>query len=131
MADSAFQRLKGKKVLVVEDNIVTADRLSAVLKGAGCTVVGPAPNLDQAMRLARWSALDGALLDLSLRGEHSIPVAALLRDRGVPFLFMVWSESRLIIPAELRSAPQLSKPLDSELLAIAEREFSRGGRAIY
>jgi len=130
MAAAGFQQLQGKRILVVEDNIVTAERLSSALKGAGCTVVGPAPDLDQAMRLARWSALDGALLDLSLRGAHSIPVAALLKDRGVPFLFMVESESPLIIPAELRSAPQLSRPLDSELLAVAEREFGRG-RAIF
>jgi CheY-like chemotaxis protein len=125
MADGASRLLQGKKVLVAEDNFLVADNLSTLLKNSGCSVVGPAPGLEQALRLARWSTLDGAVVDVNLRGEYSFPVADLLRERRVPFLFIVWSEVPLIIPESLRFAPQLSKPLDSDLLAVATREFCR------
>jgi CheY-like chemotaxis protein len=126
MAESGSRLLQGKKVLVAEDNLFVADNLSMLLKAAGCSVVGPAPAVEQAMRLARWSTLDGAVVDVSLRGEHSFPVAGLLRDRHIPFLFIVWSDLPLIIPEELRFVPALSKPIDSEFLAVATREFCRG-----
>src|SRR5438132_1566707 len=123
MLEGASRLLQGKKVLVAEDNFFVADNLSTLLKNSGCSVVGPAPALEQALRLARWSPLDGAVVDVNLRGAHSFPVATLLRERRVPFLFIVWSEVPFIIPEALRFAPRLSKPIDADLLAVATREF--------
>jgi hypothetical protein len=127
MTESGTGLLLGKRILVAEDNLLAADNLCALLKASGSSIVGPAERVEQAARLARWSPLDGAVIDVNLRGELSFPVAYLLRERRIPFLFILWSEIPLVIPQPLRNAPALSQPLDTELLAVAAREFSRGG----
>jgi DNA-binding response OmpR family regulator len=76
-----------KKILVVEDEILVAMFLEDLLIGMGHEVVGPASRLATAMEYARDSAIDFAVLDVNLAGETSFPVAELLRERGVPFVF--------------------------------------------
>lgn len=53
----------------------------------GSEVVGPAATIEEALRLARSEALDGAVLDVNVRGERIDPVAEALMARGVPMLF--------------------------------------------
>ncbi len=61
--------------------------LEDMLVDLGCVVVGPALGLRTALELASGETLDGAVLDINLGDERSFPVAAVLRARGVPFLF--------------------------------------------
>ncbi|MDB5724517.1 MAG: hypothetical protein JWQ16_1271 [Novosphingobium sp.] len=76
-----------KKILVVEDEILVAMFLEDLLIGMGHEVVGPASRLGEAMELARDSLIDFAVLDVNLAGVASFPVAELLRERGIPFVF--------------------------------------------
>jgi CheY-like chemotaxis protein len=79
--------LNGLKVLVVEDEMLVSMLLEDMLAGLGCLVVGPAAELDEAMKLAESAEIDLALLDVNLGGKPIFPVADALKARGVPFAF--------------------------------------------
>ena len=86
--DVSPKRLDGVRVLVVEDVAVLAWQIRDVLAEAGAEVVGPAPNVDRALALLQERAVDAAVLDKSLDGASSDPVADLLRSNNTPFLFL-------------------------------------------
>jgi CheY-like chemotaxis protein len=100
-----------RRVLVVEDEELVAMMLADMLQELNCRVLGPAGELTQALALARDGALDAALLDVSLGGRASFPVAEALRARGVPFAFMSGYGEK-DFPAAFREVPRLSKPFD-------------------
>jgi CheY-like chemotaxis protein len=79
--------LAGKRILVVEDEAMVAAMVEDMLVELGATVVGPAGSVAKGLDLARNAALDGAVLDVNLRGERVDAVAALLRERHVPLVF--------------------------------------------
>ena len=85
MTDRA--KLDGLKVLVVEDEMMVSMLIEDMLTDLGCTVVGPAARLDEAMDLARDSEIDCAVLDVNLGGQPIFPLADLLREKGAPFAF--------------------------------------------
>ena len=110
---SDLDRLRGLRILVVEDTFMLADELNEILTDLGCETVGPAARASDATQLASGNALDGALLDVNLsRGETSFPVAAHLVSRHVPFVFITGYDLDISFPAEFRSVPRISKPVD-------------------
>lgn len=109
--------LKGKRVLVVEDEALVAMSIERMLADAGAEVVGPGYSLDEALRLARASAIDAAILDVNLRGERSYPVAELLRSAAVPFIFATGYGSAL--PAAGIAEPVVHKPFQERTLLSA------------
>jgi CheY-like chemotaxis protein len=78
----------GKRVLIVEDEVLVAMHLEDLLTAMGHSIVGPATRLAEAMALAREEDFEFALLDMNLAGTLSLPVADILRVRGIPFLFV-------------------------------------------
>ena len=85
MTDTA--QLAGLRVLVVEDEMMVSMLIEDMLTDLGCSVVGPASRLDEAVELAKTSDLDCAVLDVNLGGQPIFPLADLLRERGKPFAF--------------------------------------------
>jgi CheY-like chemotaxis protein len=79
--------LSGKRVLVVEDEMLVAMHLEDDLTAMGLEVVGPAMRLDAALALAESADVDVAVLDVNIHGGRSYPVATTLQERGVPFIF--------------------------------------------
>ncbi|TGN42985.1 response regulator [Paracoccus liaowanqingii] len=75
------------RVLIVEDEMLIAMDMEDMLAEMGFEVVGPAPCLERGMELARREAFDMAVLDINLAGRTSFPIADILRERGIPFLF--------------------------------------------
>ena len=59
-----------------------------MLVAAGCVVVGPFARMPEALAAARTATVDIALLDVNVAGETVFPVAHVLEERGVPFLFL-------------------------------------------
>ena len=104
------QPLSGRRVLVVEDESLVAMLLETILEDMGCTPVGPASNVDEGEAIARDTVdLDAALLDVNLAGRQVFTVAAVLKARGVPFVFSTgYGESGL--PDEWRGNPTIQKP---------------------
>jgi DNA-binding response OmpR family regulator len=115
--------LHGKKVLIVEDDFLTAEGLSHTIADFGFTVVGPVDTADRAVRLIGQQPPDGTLLDVRLRDGSAVEVANVLRERGVPFVVMS-GYSRDTLPPELRNAPFIAKPMaESELIDAARSTF--------
>jgi len=102
--------LRGRRVLVVEDIAILAYGFRVLLKSAGAEVIGPALELDVAVRLAQEDDLSAALLDIWVNGHGVWPVARLLDNKAVPFVFCTGHSASDCLPAEWRGRPVLVKP---------------------
>lgn len=114
-------RLRGRRVLVAEDEAATALMIEDTLKEAGCIVVGPAASVHDALALIENEAIDCAILDIELIDGKSDPVAEALIRRGLGFVFATGYDSSAIEP-QYASAPLIGKAFDfRELLdAVAD-----------
>lgn len=102
--------MAGKRILVVEDEMIVAMLIEDILADAGATVVGPAARVARALDLlAEQDQLDGALLDVNLAGEITTPIAQVLRDRGIPFAFAT-GYGVAGVPEGFAGQPLLQKP---------------------
>ena len=76
-------------IFVVEDEVMVALELADILGNLGFGVVGPALHQEEAIDMARNADMDAAFLDVNLSGgKTSQPVAEILRERGIRFLFI-------------------------------------------
>jgi CheY-like chemotaxis protein len=75
------------RVLIVEDEMLVAMNIEDMLLALGHEVAGLASRLAPALALAGEAEIDAAVLDVNLAGERSFPVADLLDQRGIPYLF--------------------------------------------
>lgn len=107
-----------KRILIVEDEVLVAMHLEDLLTDMGHEIVGPATRLDQAMELARKSEIDAAVLDVNVAGRKSFPVADILRQRGIPFMFATGYGAEGFVDG-YRNEPTLSKPYDPQELIRA------------
>ena len=111
--------LQGRRILVVEDEYMMAEDLQHALEKAGAQVIGPVPSVADALRLlAAEEAVDGAILDVNLRGETAFPVADALRERNMPFVLATGYE-QWALPDAYKDAPRCDKPVDLRQLARA------------
>jgi CheY-like chemotaxis protein len=79
--------LSGRRILVVEDEMMVLLAIEDMLTDLGCEAVAAAATVDQALALIDAQGFDAAMLDVNLNGRKSYPVADVLTRRGVPFAF--------------------------------------------
>jgi PAS domain S-box-containing protein len=113
--------LKGARVLIVEDAVLLALELETGLSEAGASVVGPAYELEEALALLD-QPIDAAVLDANLNGRSVTPVAELLQQRGVPFVFATGYGETGGAPGGF-TAPVIRKPYDVTQVAAAVAEL--------
>ncbi|HIE5355525.1 TPA: response regulator [Stenotrophomonas maltophilia] len=108
--------LQDLRVLVVENDEMSAALLQMQLVQAGAQVVGLAASVGEALRLLEETTPDVALLDYRLaHQETSEPVAAALAARGVPFVLATGMSAEQL-PQAMQSGVLLVKPyLSAEL----------------
>ena len=82
-----MHNLAGKRILLVEDEVLIAEMVVDMLEALGATVIGPATCLETGLSLAGSEDIDAAVLDVNLRGKRIDPIADLLISRGVPVVF--------------------------------------------
>ena len=117
--------LTERRILVVEDEYMLADELSKALNDAGAIVLGPVPSLEEAFDLINNTLrIDGAILDVNLRGMMVFPAADLLQGRAVPFLFTT-GYNQSVIPARFDTITRCEKPVrvdkvSRELIALLQ-----------
>jgi DNA-binding response OmpR family regulator len=110
--------LIGRRVLIVEDEVLICCMLEDIIEDLGCTLVGPAARVDQALALVDAEMIDAVILDVSLNEELSYPVADALIARNIPFLFSTgYDRGRL--RDGYRSFAMLQKPFHAKELAKA------------
>jgi CheY-like chemotaxis protein len=111
--------LKGRRVLVVEDETLIAMFMETLLADLGCEVLGPVHALGPALDLVSGeNDIDLAFLDVNLGGQPSFPVADALRRRGVPVVFCTGYGDAGLREVD-RGAPVLRKPYRAGDLAAA------------
>jgi len=102
--------VRGRRILVVEDEYMVAEDLRIELEDMGAEVLGPVPSLAGALALLATGALpDAAILDVNLGGEMVFPLAEALRERGVPFMFATGYDA-WFLPAAYAEVPRCEKP---------------------
>lgn len=80
------ESIKGKHILLVEDDPLVAFTVEDMLLYAEAGTVTVAETVAQALQALDRQTFDAAIVDVNLRGEASWPVATALRGRGVPYL---------------------------------------------
>jgi DNA-binding NtrC family response regulator len=111
--------LRGRAIMVVEDEFLQAEDLSQALSGAGASLIGPFATVDAALAgLADGERIDAAVLDVNLRGVAVSPLMEALAARGIPFLFATGYD-RTALPAAWRDVPIFEKPFNVRKLVEA------------
>ena len=86
--------LSGKRILIVEDEVLVAMILEDMLRDMGAEVAGPYLKLETALDAAEHETpLDAAVLDVKLGPDMSFEIAECLRRRDIPFVFSTGYES--------------------------------------
>lgn len=110
--------LEGRRILIVEDDYLTAADMAETVIDAGGEVVGPASSAQMSSWLVDQDDFDVALLDVRLADSDATEVARTLVARDVPFI-VVTGYSRDSLSDELHAAPFLGKPVHrKELVAM-------------
>jgi len=111
------ERLLGKRVLIVEDEALLALELQFAFEDEGAQVIGPALSLMKAVEaVAHAPEIDFAVLDVDLAGEDVSPIAEMLLQRGVAFLFHTGHGSRSHLTQLYPGTITLMKPTLPETL---------------
>jgi CheY-like chemotaxis protein len=111
----AHRPLLGRRILLVEDEMIIAELLGIELAGLGCEIAGHATSVGQALELAASEGIDVAILDLNVGGRDVYPVAGKLAERGIPFAFVTGQRADGIEEV-YRQRPILQKPFGIEQL---------------
>lgn len=78
--------LSGRRILVVEDEILIRITIEDMLADLGCESVSATATADKALALVDEQIFDAAMLDMNLNGASSRSVADALAERDVPFV---------------------------------------------
>jgi CheY-like chemotaxis protein len=124
------------RILLVEDDALVAHVLEQAVRALGWTPVGPVGRIEAAMVLAliETGKLQGAVLDINIDDAKVWPVAEVLQNQGVPFLFATaYERSRKVLPERFAGVSVLSKPfveqqlMDTLLWLVAGRRSEHNG----
>jgi PAS domain S-box-containing protein len=107
--------LKGKRILIIEDEPLLSMDMEASMAEVGCGVAGPAGTLAKAKQLIASCDCDAALLDANLAGESVDELAAALTQRNIPFAF-VTGYGTDALPQGFGEAIVLGKPFSKHQL---------------
>jgi len=86
-----------------------------MLTDLGYDLVGMAGRVDEAAEMAQTKDFDLAILDVNLDGQDVYPVADVIGNRGLPFMFVTGYGGRGL-PDNYRNRPTLQKPFQLDEL---------------
>ncbi|WP_048710577.1 response regulator [Microvirga massiliensis] len=109
--------LPKSRVLIAEDEPLTALDIAATGRETGGEVLGPAASLSEAFELLTEDRIDGAILDCNLLDGEITPVAEALLDRDIPVVLHTGSEMPLKLRGHCKEPSLFRKPTDSFVLA--------------
>ena len=117
--------LAGRRILVVEDEMLIALLIESLLKEMGCAV-SIASGLDEALAVIHDDphGFDAVTLNLGLNGKKADELAALLQARTTPFIVVTgYTEPQVL--DRFAGQPVVSKPLVPQQLEAALRQAIR------
>jgi CheY-like chemotaxis protein len=118
--------LENRRILVAEDEALIAIGIESMLEGFGCEVVGPVSEVRDILQVVDAERVDGALLDVNLRGRQVFEILPELMRRKIPIVLTSGYDDATLFPPAFRDLPRISKPFDEETLrrmctALVER----------
>jgi len=111
--------LRGKRVMVLEDEPIIAMLLEELIETAGGTA-NCVSSLDAAADLLKQGLPDVAVLDININDRDSFDLARQLAAFGVPIIFAS-GYRKTVIPPDMADAPVVTKPYSLEDLDQAFR----------
>ena len=118
------------KILIVEDEVITAENLRIELQKMGYEVCALAPSGEKAIEIAEKEQPDVALMDIRLRGNMNGFVAAgEIRTRfGIPSIYVSGYAGEKIKAKAITKNPFgfLSKPVNGEEVKEAINSIFKG-----
>jgi len=113
--------LTGRRILVVEDEMLVLMNVEMVLEDLGCTAISAAGSVAEGLSLLAQQSFDAAILDVNLGEQKSYPVADKLTERGIPFVFSTGNGNHGD-RSDLDDRPMLKKPYLTEgLITVFEQ----------
>ncbi len=122
--------LSGKRCLVLDDEFLIALDIQQILEFAGAAHVACAATVPEALELLRREPdFDVAVLDMKIGGPqpNSLGVAALLAEKGTPFVFLTGMRVNDIHAKQFPQAPVIEKPYDAIALLDSVRRVIKFG----
>ena len=120
----------GLQVLVVEDEPLIRMLIEDMLIEIGSKDIEAAASIDTALKFLGDIRPDFAILDIDLNGTRSYPVAALLRSRTIPFVFVSGYDATILDTA-YADVRILQKPFRiSDLESAIETTLAVGSAVI-
>ena len=98
-----------RSILIVEDEPLIAMMLEDFLLSLGHEVRATCESVGEALKAVEDGDFDLAILDVNLKGESVWPVAAVLRQRAIPFILASGGHVDPP-PAEFAGVPMIDKP---------------------
>jgi CheY-like chemotaxis protein len=120
MTSPASVDLAGRRVLVVEDQFLIALDMQLMLRTLGADPIDLAAGVADGLAAIQRRAPDVAILDLMLGTETTVlPVAEALLALAIPFVLVTGYDDPGAIPAPMRKAPVIRKPVPAVALEAA------------
>jgi DNA-binding NarL/FixJ family response regulator len=131
------------RILIVEDELIVAENIGAILEGEGYEVCGIAMSADEALVLFEEKNPHLVLCDIFIKGSRNgIALAAELRKRtDVPFIFLTAYADRDTVKQASATQPaaylikpfaekQLIAAVDTALLTFYQRDVAADGQML-
>jgi len=103
------------RILVVEDEYLIRMLLEDMLEELGYAVAEAVGTISEAREIASNGEFSAAILDVNLDGQEIYPIADILVERRLPFVFVTGYGERSL-PEAYRGRPALQKPFQAEQL---------------
>ena len=113
---SIDESLANRRILLAEDEGLIALDVEAMLQTFGCEVVGPLSELEDILLAIQAQPLDGALLDVNLRGRQVFDILPEFISRNIPVVLTSGYDDASLFPHAFRELPRISKPFDQGTL---------------
>jgi len=108
--------LENRRILVAEDEALIAIGIETMLQEFGCEVVGPVSEVREILQMIDAEHVDGALLDVNLRGRQVFEILPELMRRKIPVVLTSGYDDSTLFPPPFRDLPRISKPFDEATL---------------
>lgn len=114
-----------RKILIVEDDVIIALHLRAMLESIGNIVIGPALNDEQCMKIMKKEKADAVFMDIQLKNsKDGIELTKMIQETGnTPVIYLTANSDKATKQRaeEVGCFAYLTKPVDLKTLhAILE-----------
>jgi two-component sensor histidine kinase/CheY-like chemotaxis protein len=123
---AATENVRGKRLLLVEDEPLVAMMMSQVIRDLGGEVVGPFGSMAEVVEESIES-IDAAVLDVNVAGQLVYPLADRVASLHKPMVFLTGYDAKSVDP-RFADSPILTKPIDERELAAVLADMFEGSR---